>query len=160
MMSNARSRDADAEFADATAKPPFLYETYTRRRARSRRRPGRPVTSSRWRKVAHRADPGAEVQVAIVKPVGTDRPCRDLVYARGGVAGAGNAVPMTGCRARLAVGVNAAVVFVDYDRYPRSSTGGTGAGLRNGSKWITSTAGTREWMRKGWRWPANRSAAK
>src|SRR4029453_2988210 len=71
----------------------------------------------RWTTVP--AEVGA-VRIRIVKPVGAARALPVVLYVHGGGWGLGNAGPPDRLVRELAVGVNAAVVFVEYDRSPEA----------------------------------------
>src|SRR5262249_48186193 len=110
------------EFADATAKPPFLYELGP---AGARKvlddvqaAPiAMPDVSEKWITV-----PAAvgDVQVRIVKPVDAGDSMPTVLYMHGGGWVIGNAGTHDRLVRELAVGVNAAIVFVEYDRSPEA----------------------------------------
>src|ERR687883_922415 len=113
---------AAQRFADATSKPPFLYELG----AEGARKvlddvQAAPIAKldvdEKWITV-----PAAvgDVRVRIVKPVGSAGPLPAVLYIHGGGGILGNAGTHDRLVRELAVGVNAAVVFVEYDRSPEA----------------------------------------
>jgi acetyl esterase/lipase len=113
---------AAQEIADATAKPPFLYELGP---AGARKvlddiqaAPiDKPEVDETWITVP--AEVG-DVRVRIVKPLGAAGRLPALLYVHGGGWVLGNAGTHDRLVRELAVGANAAVVFVDYDRSPEA----------------------------------------
>jgi acetyl esterase len=109
-------------FADATSQPPFLYELGPRD-ARAvlddiQAAPvDKPDADERWITVP--ADVG-DVRVRIVRPVGARGPLPALLYLHGGGWVLGNAGTHDRLVRELAVGADAAVVFVDYERSPEA----------------------------------------
>jgi acetyl esterase/lipase len=108
--------------ANATSKPPFLYELG----ARAARQVlddiqaapiAKPTVDEKWITVA--ADYG-DVRVRIVKPPGSTGALPTVLYVHGGGWILGNAGTHDRLVRELAVGVNAAVVFVEYDRSPEA----------------------------------------
>ena len=109
-------------FADATAKPPFLYEIgYEAARKVLDDVQAKPIAmppvDEKWIVVPTRV---GDVRVRIVKPVGTDGLLPAILYMHGGGWVLGNAGTHDRLVRELAVGVNAAVVFVEYDRSPEA----------------------------------------
>jgi acetyl esterase len=113
---------AAQEFADATAQPPFLYELGPE----GARKVLDDVQSApidkaevdeKW--VTVPADVG-DVQARIVKPVGATGLLPTVLYVHGGGWVLGNAGTHDRLVRELAVGANAAVVFVEYDRSPEA----------------------------------------
>ncbi len=113
---------AAQKLADATSKPPFLYELG----------PGgarkvlddiqaAPIekldVDEKWITVP--AQVGA-VKVRIVKPLDATGPLPAVLYVHGGGWVLGNAGTHDRLVRELAVGANAAVVFVEYDRSPEA----------------------------------------
>lgn len=121
-MSKHFLEPAAQEFADATAKPPFLYELGP---AGARKvlddvqaAPiAKPDVQEKWITVP--ADVG-DVQVRIVKPVDATGSLPTVLYMHGGGWVLGNAATHDRLVRELAVGANAAVVFVEYDRSPEA----------------------------------------
>lgn len=108
--------------ADATSNPPFLYELGIE----SARKvlddiQAAPVAKlpveEKWITVPSK--PG-DVQVRIVKPVGSTTPLPAILYVHGGGWILGNAGTHDRLVRELAVGVGAAVVFVEYTRSPEA----------------------------------------
>ena len=113
---------AAQQIADATSKPPFLYDLG----ANAARKvlddiQAAPVpkldVDEKWITVPASA---GNVRVRIVKPVGATRPLPTILYVHGGGWILGNAGTHDRLVRELAVGVNAAVAFVEYDRSPEA----------------------------------------
>lgn len=110
------------EFAEATAKPPFLYELGVEG-ARSvlsdvQAAPsGLLPVDETW--VTVPAEVG-EVRVRIVKPAGASGELPAVLYIHGGGWVLGDAATHDRLVRELAVGADAAIVFVDYDRSPEA----------------------------------------
>src|SRR5437762_6307059 len=109
---------AAQRFADATSKPPFLYELG----AEGARKALDDVQAApiakldvdeKWLTVPAAAN---QVRVRIVKPVGSTGLLPTVLYIHGGGWILGNAGTHDRLVRELAVGVNAAVAFVEYDR--------------------------------------------
>jgi acetyl esterase len=121
-MSKHFLEPAAQEFADATAKPPFLYELGP---AGARKVlddvQAAPIAkldvSEKWITVP--AEVG-DVRVRIVKPVDATGSLPTVLYMHGGGWVLGNAATHDRLIRELAVGANAAVVFVEYDRSPEA----------------------------------------
>jgi acetyl esterase/lipase len=113
---------AARKLADATSKPPFLHQLGP---AGARKvlddlqaKPvDRPEVDESWVSVA--CDHG-DVRVRIVTPVGCRRPLPAVLYVHGGGWVLGNAGTHDRLVRELAVGAEAAVVFVEYDRSPEA----------------------------------------
>ena len=109
---------AAQEIADATSKPPFLYEIGV---AAARKvlddiqaaPVEKPDVDEKWINVGF-------VPVRIVKPAGVTGPLPAILYVHGGGWILGNAGTHDRLVRELAVGVHAAVVFVEYDRSPEA----------------------------------------
>ncbi|HYN95517.1 MAG TPA: alpha/beta hydrolase [Pilimelia sp.] len=113
---------AAQQFADATAQPPFLYQLSPDGARKVlddvQAAPiAKPEVDDKWITVP--ADVG-EVRVRIVKPVGTLGVLPTILYMHGGGWVLGNAATHDRLIRELAVGVHAAVVFVEYDRSPEA----------------------------------------
>jgi acetyl esterase/lipase len=113
---------AAQEFADATSKPPFLYELGPDGARKVlddvQAAPiAKPEVSDKWITVP--ADVG-DVRVRIVKPLDAIGTLPAILYMHGGGWVLGNAGTHDRLVRELAVGVNAAVVFVEYDRSPEA----------------------------------------
>jgi acetyl esterase/lipase len=113
---------ASQEFADATAKPPFLYDLGPdEARKVLDDVQAAPIdklpVDEEWVTV-----PAAvgDVRVRIVRPQGASGPLPAVLYMHGGGWILGNAGTHDRLIRELAVGVNAAVVFVEYDRSPEA----------------------------------------
>jgi acetyl esterase len=120
MMSEFILETAAREFADATSKPPFLHELGVEGARKVlddiQAAPiDKPDVDEKWIVV-----PAAvgEVKVRIVKPAGAAGILPAIVYMHGGGWILGNAGTHDRLVRELAVGANAAVVFVEYDRSP------------------------------------------
>jgi len=113
---------AAQQIADATSKPPFLYELGV---AGARKvlddlqaAPiDKPDVAEEW--ITVRAEVG-DVRVRIVKPVGAPGHLPAVLYVHGGGWVLGNAATHDRLVRELAVGAEAAVVFVEYDRSPEA----------------------------------------
>jgi acetyl esterase len=119
-MSEPVLEPAAQEIADATAKPPFLYELGVEgARKVLDDIQAAPIekldVAEKW--IAVPADVGP-VTVRIVKPVATQGLLPTVLYMHGGGWVLGNAGTHDRLVRELAVGANAAVVFVEYDRSP------------------------------------------
>jgi acetyl esterase len=113
---------AAQDFADATAQPPFLYElSPDGARKVLDDVQAAPIAklevNDKWITVP--ADVG-EVRVRIVKPADADGTLPTILYMHGGGWVLGNAGTHDRLVRELAVGVRAAVVFVEYDRSPEA----------------------------------------
>lgn len=113
---------AAQKLADASAKPPFLYELGPEGARKVlddiQSAPIRkPDVDEKWLTVP--ADTG-DVKVRIVKPVGAKSALPTVLYMHGGGWVLGNAGTHDRLVRELAVGVNAAIVFVEYTRSPEA----------------------------------------
>jgi acetyl esterase len=113
---------ASQAFVEATANPPFIYElTVTEARKVLDDVQAAPVdklaVEDRWITVP--ADVG-NVKVRIVRPEGAVGTLPVILYMHGGGWVLGNADTHDRLVRELANGVNAAVVFVEYDRSPEA----------------------------------------
>jgi acetyl esterase len=113
---------AAQEIAGATSKPPYLYELGVEdaRKVLDDIQAGpidKPDVAEKW--IAVPADVGP-VTVRIVKPVATRGVLPTVLYMHGGGWVLGNAGTHDRLVRELAVGANAAVVFVEYDRSPEA----------------------------------------
>jgi acetyl esterase len=109
-------------FADATAQPPFLYELGVDGARKVlddvQAAPiAKPDVDETWITVP--AEVG-DVAVRIVKPLGAGTSLPTVLYVHGGGWILGNAGTHDRLVRELAVGTNAAVVFVEYDRSPEA----------------------------------------
>jgi acetyl esterase/lipase len=121
-MSEPVLEAAAQQIADATSKPPFLYELgVDGARKVLDDIQAAPVeklaVDEKWLTVP--ASVGA-VRVRIVKPVAAPAVLPVILYVHGGGWILGNAGTHDRLVRELAVGVNAAVVFVEYDRSPEA----------------------------------------
>ena len=113
---------AAQQIADATSKPPFLYDLGPQgARKVLDDIQAAPIpkldVDEKWITVP--ASVG-NVQVRIVKPVGAKGPLPTILYVHGGGWVLGNAGTHDRLVRELAVGVNAALAFVEYDRSPEA----------------------------------------
>ncbi len=113
---------AAQDFADATSKPPFLYQLGPdgARKVLDETQAGpidKPDADERWITVPAQV---GDVRVRIVKPLGATGVLPAILYVHGGGWILGNAGTHDRLVRELAVGVNAAVVFVEYDRSPEA----------------------------------------
>jgi len=109
-------------FADATAKPPFLFQLPPAegRKAVDEVQSGaiaQPDVDEEWISIP---SPAGEVHVRIVKPAGSVRTLPVLLYIHGAGWVFGDAHIHDRLVRELAAGVNAAVVFPDYSRSPEA----------------------------------------
>jgi acetyl esterase/lipase len=121
-MSKPVLEPAAQEIADATANPPFLYELGPEgaRKVLDDLQAApveKPDVEEKWITVP--AEVG-DVQVRIVKPVGSQGTLPVILYVHGGGWVLGNAGTHDRLVRELAVGANAAVAFVEYDRSPEA----------------------------------------
>ena len=110
------------EIAQATSKPPFLYDLGpqgARKVLDDIQAAPIPKLSVDEKWITVPASAGA-VQVRIVKPVDAAGPLPTILYVHGGGWVLGNAGTHDRLVRELAVGVNAAVAFVEYDRSPEA----------------------------------------
>ncbi|MEV6154975.1 alpha/beta hydrolase [Nonomuraea sp. NPDC052129] len=113
---------AAQEIADATSKPPFLYELGPEgARKVLDDIQAAPIdkldVEEKWITVP--AEVG-DVRVRIIKPPGATRALPVILYVHGGGWILGNAGTHDRLVRELAVGAKAAVVFVEYDRSPEA----------------------------------------
>ena len=111
---------AARKFAEAAAQPPFLYELGPERARQvlddiQAEPVDKPVVQEKWITVP--AEVG-DVRVRVVRPVGADEALPVVLYVHGGGWILGDAGTHDRLVRELAVGVDAAVVFVEYDRSP------------------------------------------
>ncbi|NUW33477.1 alpha/beta hydrolase [Nonomuraea sp. SMC257] len=121
-MSEHILEPAAQEIADATSKPPFLYELGPEGARKVlddiQAAPiDKPDVDEKWITVP--AEVG-DVRVRIVKPPGAAGPLPTVLYVHGGGWILGNAGTHDRLVRELAVGAGAAVVFVEYDRSPEA----------------------------------------
>jgi acetyl esterase/lipase len=121
-MSNHVLEPAAQQFADATSKPPFLYELGPEGARKVlddvQAAPiAKLAVDEKWITVP--AGVG-DVQVRIVKPVAAAGLLPSVLYVHGGGWILGNAGTHDRLVRELAVGVNAAVAFVEYNRSPEA----------------------------------------
>jgi acetyl esterase len=111
---------AAQEFADAAAQPPYLYELGPdgARKVLDDLQAGpivKPEVDDKW--ITIPAEVG-DVRVRILKPVDASGALPTLLYMHGGGWILGNSGTHDRLIRELTVGVNAAVVFVEFDRSP------------------------------------------
>jgi acetyl esterase/lipase len=121
-MSKHTLEPAAQEIADATAKPPFVYELGPDGARKVlddlQATPiAKPDIDETWITVP--AEVG-DVPVRIVKPLGATGLLPVVLYVHGGGWVLGNAGTHDRLVRELAVGTNAALVFVEYDRSPEA----------------------------------------
>jgi len=115
---------AAKKLADASAKPPFLYQLGPEGARKVlddiQAAPIRkPDVDEKWLTVHADADAG-DVEIRIVKPVGAAPILPTVLYMHGGGWILGNAGTHDRLVRELAVGANAAIVFVEYARSPEA----------------------------------------
>jgi acetyl esterase len=121
-MSKHILEPAAQEIADATSKPPFLYELGPRgARKVLDDLQAAPIdkldVDEKWITVPAEA---GEVPVRIVRPLDSTEALPVILYVHGGGWVIGNAGTHDRLVRELAVGADAAVVFVEYDRSPEA----------------------------------------
>jgi acetyl esterase/lipase len=114
---------AAAEFAAATANPPYLFDLgpVQGRKAVDEVQSGeiaKPAVDEEWIEVT--GGPTGSVRARIVKPAGATGPLPVIVYIHGAGWVFGNAHTHDRLVRELAVGANAAVVFPEYDLSPEA----------------------------------------
>lgn len=114
---------AAAEFAAATAKPPFLFDLGPEegRKTVDEVQSGeiaKPAVDEEW--ITFPGGPTGSVRVRIVKPAGATGTLPVILYIHGAGWVFGNAHTHARLVRELAVGANAAVVFPDYDLSPEA----------------------------------------
>lgn len=110
-------------FADATAKPPFLFDLgpVEGRKVVDETQAGeiaKPAVDEEWITVA--GGPTGEVRVRIVKPQGATGTLPTVLYVHGAGWVFGNAHTHDRLVRELAVGTGAAIVFPEYDLSPEA----------------------------------------
>jgi acetyl esterase/lipase len=131
---------AAQQLADASSKPPFLYQLGPEGARKflddTQAAPiDKPDIDEKWITVP--AEVG-DVRVRIVKPVGAAGVLPVILYVHGGGWILGNAGTHDRLVRELAVGVNAAVVFVEYDRSPEAKYPVAIEQAYATAQWITS----------------------
>ncbi|NJP95083.1 alpha/beta hydrolase [Nonomuraea sp. FMUSA5-5] len=121
-MSKHVLEPAAQAIADATSKPPFLYELGPdgARKVLDDLQAApidQPDVDDKWITVPAEA---GEVRVRIVKPVGAAGALPTVLYVHGGGWVLGNAGTHDRLVRELAVGAGVAVAFVEYDRSPEA----------------------------------------
>jgi acetyl esterase/lipase len=121
-MSNHILEPAARDFAEATSKPPFVYELAPDEARKvlddlQAAPVPMPEVDEKWITVPAEA---GDVRVRIVKPAGTSGVLPAVLYVHGGGWVLGNAGTHDRLVRELAAGANAAVVFVEYDRSPEA----------------------------------------
>jgi acetyl esterase len=121
-MSKHFLEPAAQDFADATSKPPFLYELGPDGARKVlddvQAAPiAKPDVADKWITVP--SDVG-DVRVRILKPVDAVGVLPTILYMHGGGWVLGNSGTHDRLVRELTVGVNAAVVFVEYERSPEA----------------------------------------
>lgn len=113
---------AAQEIAEATASPPFLYELGPEgARKVLDDLQAAPVDKPEVTEKGITVPAGVgDVQVRIVKPVGSQSTLPVVLYVHGGGWVLGNAGTHDRLVRELAVGTNAAIAFVEYDRSPEA----------------------------------------
>ncbi|GHA07870.1 esterase [Streptomyces tauricus] len=110
-------------FAEATANPPYLFDLAPAdgRKAVDEVQSGeiaKPAVDEEWITVS--GGPTGTVRARIVKPAGATGPLPVIIYIHGAGWVFGNAHTHDRLVRELAVGVNAAVVFPEYDLSPEA----------------------------------------
>ncbi|WP_067663880.1 alpha/beta hydrolase [Nocardia miyunensis] len=114
---------AAAEFAQATSKPPFLYQLSVEegRKTVDEVQAGeiaKPAVDEEWVSVS--GGPTGSVKARIVRPAGVAGTLPVIIYIHGAGWVFGDAHTHDRLVRELAVGANAAVVFPEYDRSPEA----------------------------------------
>jgi acetyl esterase len=152
---------AAAQVAEDTSKPPFLYKLGPdgARKVLDDIQAApidKPDMDEKWITVP--AEVG-NVRVRIVTPVGASGSLPAIVYMHGGGWILGNAGTHDRLVRELAVGANAAVASVEYDRSPEARYP---VAIEQGyatAQWIIREAPANAWTPPGWPSPATRSEA-
>ncbi|WP_405966259.1 alpha/beta hydrolase [Streptomyces sp. NBC_00015] len=144
-MSEVILEPAAQEFADATAKPPLLYELGVEGARKLlddvQAQPiDKPEVDEKW--ITLPVGVG-DVRVRIVKPAGATGVLPVILYVHGGGWILGNAGTHDRLVRELSVGARAAVVFVEYDRSPEAKYPVAIEQAYATAQWIT-TAGAEE----------------
>jgi acetyl esterase/lipase len=110
------------DLAEATSRPPFLYELGPRGARKVLEAVqavpiDKPAVEERWVDVCSQV---GDVKVRIVTPLGAWKTLPVVLYLHGGGWVAGNAGTHDRLVRELAVGADVAVVFVDYSRSPEA----------------------------------------
>jgi acetyl esterase/lipase len=123
-MSNVVLEPAAAEFAGATAEPPYLFDLGPAEgrkvvdEVQSGEGVAKPEVDEQW--VTVPGGPTGEVKVRIVKPEGAKGQLPVIIYIHGAGWVFGNAHTHDRLVRELAVGAEAAVVFPEYDLSPEA----------------------------------------
>ncbi|MGQ4427743.1 alpha/beta hydrolase [Streptomyces violaceoruber] len=139
-MSDIVLEPAAQDFADATAKPPLLYELGVEgaRKLLDDVQSGpveKPDVDEKWITVPVEV---GDVRVRIVKPAGTTGVLPVVLYVHGGGWILGNAGTHDLLVRELAGGAEAAVVFVEYDRSPEAKYPGAIEQAYATAQWVTT----------------------
>ena len=143
-MSQHVLEPAAQQFADATSKPPFLYELGPdgARKVLDDVQAA-PIAKldvdEKWITVPTAV---GDVQVRIVKPPAAAGPLPTVLYIHGGGWILGNAGTHDRLVRELAVGVDAAVAFVEYDRSPEAQYPVAIEQAYAAAQWITGHGAT------------------
>ncbi|ROR00339.1 acetyl esterase/lipase [Streptomyces sp. 2132.2] len=147
-MNNRPVLEAAAQaFADATAKPPYLYEMPVAegRKAVEGVQSGEGVTlppvDEEW--IAVPGGPTGEVRTRIVRPRGATGILPVVLYIHGAGWVFGDARTHDRLVRELAIGAHAAVVFPDYDRSPEARYPVAVEQNYAVARWITTEGATR-----------------
>ncbi len=121
-MSRHVLEPAAQQFADATAQPPFLYELGpdAARKVLDDIQAAPVAKLDVDEKGVTVPAQAGEVALRIVRPRDTTGPLPTILYVHGGGWILGDAGTHDRLVRELAVGVDAAVVFVEYDRSPEA----------------------------------------
>jgi acetyl esterase/lipase len=135
---------AAQEIADATSKPPFLYELGPdgARKVLDDIQAvpiAKPDVEATWITVPAEA---GDVPVRIVKPPGAAETLPAVLYVHGGGWILGNAGTHDRLVRELAVGTNCAMVFVEYDRSPEAQYPVAIEQAYATARWIVQHGGT------------------
>ncbi len=153
---------AAAAFAQATAKPPFLFDLSPAegRKAVDEVQSGeiaKPEIDEEWVTVS--GGPTGSVRARIVRPAGATGTLPVIIYIHGAGWVFGNAHTHDRLVRELAVGANAAVVFPEYDLSPEARTRSRSSRTTRSPAGSSPMARARAWTQPGSRWPVTRSAA-
>jgi acetyl esterase len=145
-MSNQVLETAARQIADATSQPPFLYELGVdgaRKVLDDIQAAPVPLLDVREEWVTVPAEVG-DVRVRIVRPWGEFGPLPTILYVHGGGWILGNAGTHDRLVRELAVGAEAAVVFVEYTRSPEARYPVAIEQAYAAARWITQHASEEE----------------
>src|SRR6476659_7049010 len=143
-MSKHQLEAAAQMIADATSKPPFLYEmgVDSARKVLDDIQASpiaKPEVQEKWITVSSEV---GDVPVRIVKPIGATGMQATVLYVHGGGWVLGNSGTHDRLVRELAVGANAAIAFVEYSRAPEATYPVAIEQAYAAAQWITRRGAT------------------